>query len=281
MKQRTGFTLIELLVVIAIIGILLAILVPGLQKAKEATKTVICKSHLKGIGTAMLVYLEQNEGRAYDSSGSNKLLWYNPDGSYIDPDIDDAYWGVAYKDYAEDPKVFGCPSYQKVATILYTDYDPDVARYAGFALNSFFFRDVRASSNDPFRKNRKLSDVQIPYQFIITHDHVEPRIEGDSAGGEQDDMFYIPQGQGVNLRHYRPTTSGGKGGREEHYWAIFRHNKKDRALDNPTRALQRITQIKTSPNGRANTLFLDGHVDHIFETTGENIRKTWYSGYTN
>ncbi|MBN1124275.1 MAG: prepilin-type N-terminal cleavage/methylation domain-containing protein [Sedimentisphaerales bacterium] len=279
MKQRTAFTLIELLVVIAIIGILLAILVPGLQKAKEAVKTTVCKSHLKGIGTAMLVYLEQNDGRAYDSSGPNHYLWYNTDGTYIDPDVDDAYWGVAYKDYAEDPTVFGCPSYQKVGQLLYSDYDPELARYAGFALNSFFFHDPRDSGL--FEYNRKLSDIRMPYQFIITHDHVEPKIEGDSAGGEQDDMFYIPQGQSINLRHYRPTTVGGRSGREAHYWGIFRHSKKNKSLDDPTLADQRVPQISGNPNGRVNTLFLDGHVDHIFETTGENIRKSWYSGYTN
>ena len=280
MHQRKGFTLIELLVVIAIIGLLLAVLIPALGKAKEQARDIVCRAHLRGIGMAMLLYLEQNEGRAYNSSGSNHFLWFEPDGTYIDPDDNDAYWGVAYKDYAEDPAVFGCPSYQRVAELIYDTYDPDVARYAGYALNSFFFRDAGVPDDHPFRNNRKLADVRTPGLFIITHDHVEPRIEGDSDGGEQNDMFYIPVGQSVNLRHYRPSTVGGapRTHGPECYWGIFRHRKKSRALDNPTTMAERISRIDQSPNGRANAVFLDGHADFIQETTGRNIRKSWYTG---
>ena len=47
MKKRNAFTLIELLVVIANIALLLAILVPSLQKVKEAGQTVVCASNLR------------------------------------------------------------------------------------------------------------------------------------------------------------------------------------------------------------------------------------------
>lgn len=254
MRKQKAFTLIELLVVIAIIALLLSVLLPALKKVKETARCTICRTHLRGIGLAILAYLEDHNHRSYDSSNSNRFDWFDTTGHYLSPDDGDAYWAVAYKDYADDPRVFGCPSWMNVGELIYPSLDPKAHHYAGYGLNEYF-------------SDRKISEIKQTSAFLITHDHVEPKMEGDSR-----DMLFI-ENAATNLTQYRQN-----GSRAEHYWGIFRHNKRNPTLDDQANAASRIPQINDNPNGLLNTLWLDGHVDFLAETTGENVLKSWYTG---
>lgn len=61
--RYSGFTLIELLVVVAIISLLVSILLPSLGKAKFLARQVVCQTNLRGIGSAIQLYLTDYNGR--------------------------------------------------------------------------------------------------------------------------------------------------------------------------------------------------------------------------
>ena len=73
--KKKGFTLIELLVVIAIIAMLLAILMPALNKVKKIAQRVVCATNLKGLGTAQTVYANDYEDDFVLQGGGGDHDW--------------------------------------------------------------------------------------------------------------------------------------------------------------------------------------------------------------
>jgi prepilin-type N-terminal cleavage/methylation domain-containing protein/prepilin-type processing-associated H-X9-DG protein len=240
-KRKTGaFTLIELLVVIAIIAVLMGILTPVLRKARESARETVCKSHLRSLGMGILVYTQDNNYKLANVGSMNGFFWYDSQGNFRKTNDSDAYWGVAYKDCLKELNVFGCSSFVKVASLIYKE-DPDLIRQAGYGFNGYI-------------SNKNINNLKNHVNVIVTHDHVEPKME-QGAG----DMFMNDGPGKMNLTQYR---EGGL--RPDFYRGIFRHN------------IRLYGKFQTG--GRANVLRLDGHVDDIEETTGDNVPKSWYTG---
>jgi prepilin-type N-terminal cleavage/methylation domain-containing protein/prepilin-type processing-associated H-X9-DG protein len=98
---RSGFTLIELLVVVAIISLLVSILLPSLQRAKDLAQRVVCMSNLRSLGMAFTFYLE--DSRQLLPPGYVASIW-RPWYRYLD----------AHTGYAENRQqsILICPTDQ-------------------------------------------------------------------------------------------------------------------------------------------------------------------------
>jgi len=130
MCNRHAFTLIELLVVIAVIALLLAILMPALNKARELAQGAACKGNLKNYALALFMYLGDNDNKFCDPdmcyfsqrepfptesgipAGNHlHLRWCNGD---VNLRIHPKYGGTLYP-YMQDAKAFICPTFARLA----------------------------------------------------------------------------------------------------------------------------------------------------------------------
>jgi prepilin-type N-terminal cleavage/methylation domain-containing protein len=141
-SARRGFTLIELLVVMAIISILVGMLLPAVQKAREAANRMSCSNNLKQIGLAMHNYEGTRERLPPDRLNPGYATWAVLILPYIEQDNLYRQWNLSWTYFQQNDtarltpvKIYFCPSRRTATTPPTASISGDVPSSGESSLN--------------------------------------------------------------------------------------------------------------------------------------------------
>jgi prepilin-type N-terminal cleavage/methylation domain-containing protein/prepilin-type processing-associated H-X9-DG protein len=270
MTRRKGFTLVELLVVIAIIAVLISILLPALNKAKEAANTVACLSQLRQMGQASANYSAENQGYLFPCRWSgNTAIGATSMGL---PDIVSRY--LPKNQGSPAGKIWTCPNAITFTNQFQLTYGCNTSVHVNY--------DYDGATNLPRRKLRKMNQINRPAEVFTMADATQNSGAYTATGYLEYTWDSAPE----NFSEYNANTaakmnkpadslSGWNNQRESgNYHVRYRHQMKDDNL----RYTDGVTTINyTGRTGVCNFLFLDGHAVSMRpgELKIKNIA-TWY-----
>ena len=242
MRKKNGFTLIELLVVISIIALLIAILMPALNKAREQAPGTVCMANQKNLMLAYTMYADENDGRIVGGyvatsletvlAAKHQWVFYPQDENGTPTDV---YGGTVptLKDrkngiekgklwkYLRTHEVYHCPGDSRIRKG--TKNNAPLKDFF-YMYRSYSLPDVLAAIEDnispyaikPFRKMSQIRNPSRRYAFV----------EDSFAGGEE-----WGNGAGMVFNQggwsFEPWPNGDLGTFQDIWWDVlpYFHNK--------------------------------------------------------
>lgn len=262
-QEPKGFTLIELLVVIAIIALLLAVLVPGLQKAKQYARRIVCLANLHSYGLAGEAYLSENDnsfqsckvwlhnGRTQPLGNPGCCRWHDPEDQ-----PNGTLW--SYLESSETQDVHMCPSFYAVAKkngCPFSNHDPriPVDPQFNYTMNGYLGYFNPNSNNEPLPFGGVLKSTQVrdsAQTIVFMEENVYPL---DTQNG------------------YHQNLAGNYGADDDYIarWPNFTPAQTATKKDYPRVnyadcvATYHMTSASKWQEGSGNVVFLDGHVETV------------------
>src|SRR5206468_840110 len=144
-RRQPGFTLVELLVVIGIIAVLITVLLPALNAAREKAKRIQCANNIRTFCQATILYANQNKGKVPMHHGGSNWLW--------DIQYDTRDWFVEKANIS--PSMFYCPSYTHMQDGMWT-FTGATENRENFMIAGYFWMTKRPGykSGTAFTPNR-------------------------------------------------------------------------------------------------------------------------------
>jgi len=161
--KTKAFTLIELLVVIAIIAILMAILMPALNRAREQGKRAVCLSNLRQLTLAWILYADDNNSRivcgdtheVLQSGEDNEYAWVYWEDNYTpEEEIQGIKNGKLYP-YCKTLRLYRCPTGERGELITYSVVD----RMNGHDR-------ISGATPDPLKKRTDIRNLSMQIVFL-------------------------------------------------------------------------------------------------------------------